>query len=193
MSDTEIPDDVKQQALDAGTAAREAMNTPTDGEPVDMPTPDAPEDSTNMPDPYDSQGVAEQQAAGREAAIADRDAPSEPVETEASGSISDLSQADMDAALSAGQTINDAMDSQEINAEPSVSEETVNTPVGDLSQEDYDAALQAGQTINDAMDAQTVQESDPDAAPDEAAPDQDTSLDLTPEPDTPEPDGPDPE
>ncbi len=114
MSDTEIPDDVKQQALDAGAAAREAMNTPTDAEPVETPTPDAPEDSTNIPDAYDTQAMETFRADAREAAIADRDAPGEPTETEASGSISDLSQEDYDAALQAGQTINDAMDAQTV-------------------------------------------------------------------------------
>jgi hypothetical protein len=193
VSDTEIPDDVKQQAQEAAQGMSGALNAPTELEPVQQAVPDAPQDMSSVPDPYDVAGQEDYRTDQRlEAVAANAAAPDQQV-PEAGGSIDDLSQADYDAMLSAGATLQDSITAEEMNADTSVSEETVNTPVGDLSQSDYDAALSAGQTINDSMDVQAVQTSDPEAAPEAAAPDPDSSLDLTPTVETPEPSGPEPE
>ncbi len=71
MADDELPPDVQEQARRAVEGMREALNAPGDGQPVDQPVPDAPENTAAVPDWRDTEGIANLQAEKQEQARAD--------------------------------------------------------------------------------------------------------------------------
>lgn len=70
MSNNEIPPDVLEQARQAAEGARQVMNAPATGEPVQQPKADVPPDMSNVPDAYDVQGQEVYRAEQREQAVA---------------------------------------------------------------------------------------------------------------------------
>ena len=77
MPDNEIPQEVLDQAREAGAGARDAMNAPATAEPLKQPEPDAPASMEGVPDPYDVAGQEEFRADKRELLKTNKDAAPE--------------------------------------------------------------------------------------------------------------------